>query len=476
MKNQISRIVLVIAAIIWCLGWLRLADAEITAGSKLFSCEGLNSIRDDLQAKKHPFTGAGPWTLSIVGINSSDVNDSKMEIEPKSAFNIVRKTLLEYTVSIKNADALIDSDRDLRRITCEAVVVRKAQTGVVAKPTGEPFCQLSVGFKPSGVDEWRPLEALKNAGRLKLIVVPSGNAEIGQINGTQAVVKRKKGDKTKTIVHLEILKDGQWTSQGDVELGLCQEAPVAASLSEPSQVETCISRQTKKCVGEEIKWFDSCGKEEATIEKCSAPKVCTNGQCVCTPMSYKGCSGKDVAWFDSCGNSGKIIETCSNNTECDHGQCITKVVTRATKNCLNGEVWWFNSNNQPTERAESCDAGYECKVGRCQRVFVKHHHKKCVNDEVYWYDSEDALDDRSESCRVGEKCENGECTKDLPPEISTEGFDESIDSKARKVAKALTLWCCQPGTKTKICEMRTVSVPGELCFCTDVRGDGYVCR
>ena len=55
-------------------------------------------------------------------------------------------------------------------------------------------------------------------------------------------------------------------------------------------------------------------------DKCQTGATCQNGACKCTEMVQKKCCGDNVCWFDSCGNQGAVVETCEYG--CGNGACL----------------------------------------------------------------------------------------------------------------------------------------------------------
>ena len=118
-----------------------------------------------------------------------------------------------------------------------------------------------------------------------------------------------------------------------------------------TQIPSCNSHASKRCVGNTIYWYDSCGKKEEEYKYCE--KGCRNGECVvaptCSPHSDKRCDGTDIYWYDSCGKREEIVKYCPNG--CKDGECVivsetAKIITTQKEKVSNPAL----SNNQQQEQ------------------------------------------------------------------------------------------------------------------------------
>ena len=87
---------------------------------------------------------------------------------------------------------------------------------------------------------------------------------------------------------------------------------------------------------------DACGEVVAELQDCTLVGYCSGGECVeaCVAQHDKRCVGNDVYWFDSCGAQGGPAEVCDDDEFCDgcqpedtacskEGQCVKAVIPRS---------------------------------------------------------------------------------------------------------------------------------------------------
>jgi hypothetical protein len=48
--------------------------------------------------------------------------------------------------------------------------------------------------------------------------------------------------------------------------------------------DTCTDHYSKKCVGNDVYWYDSCSAKQQLYQSCTANQTCTNGSCVNQPI------------------------------------------------------------------------------------------------------------------------------------------------------------------------------------------------
>ena len=91
--------------------------------------------------------------------------------------------------------------------------------------------------------------------------------------------------------------------------------------------------EEKRCVGNSIFWFDSCGKQQNWVKDCF--NGCLNGQCISNQPKqtlppppvyikhYKNtCNDNNLYWSDSNGVLNDLYKTCSDNNECTKDSCL----------------------------------------------------------------------------------------------------------------------------------------------------------
>lgn len=89
----------------------------------------------------------------------------------------------------------------------------------------------------------------------------------------------------------------------------------------------CVADVQKKCDGQSVYWYDSCGKRGDKVESCAVGTVCETGACVsnCTPHASKSCVGNHVFWFDACGGQESVAESCDDLQYCVNASCVKPV-------------------------------------------------------------------------------------------------------------------------------------------------------
>lgn len=160
------------------------------------------------------------------------------------------------------------------------------------------------------------------------------------------------------------------------------------------QQQQCTDHVEKKCDGNSVYWYDSCGSKQEAYENCDSNEICQNAKCVrvCdagfigSPM----CSGNTVVQQyqnSDCSTEIKTVESCTfscQNSQCVEPQCPS-VAPQPTSwsQCNNGEM--FRTN-------------YECNA-----------------DTSYQYraftETQDCECGTSNQCQYDETCNSNVCTQ-----------------------------------------------------------------
>ena len=211
----------------------------------------------------------------------------------------------------------------------------------------------------------------------------------------------------------------------------------------------CTSHFTKKCVGNAIYWFDSCGKQEDLVQTCGANQICQNAQCLTIACSTKSdcgtdgyinqpyCRGNSVyqdyvtytchnpgttSSYCSSSTTARLIQTCSTNQQCMNGRCETTTTCYPYyyKRCVGNHLYWFDSCNNQQELIQYCPAG--CEFDRCKSYWsiftptcVSHAYKLCVGNAIYWFDSCHNRQELVQQCPADQTCQYGQCVNIQPP-------------------------------------------------------------
>jgi uncharacterized repeat protein (TIGR01451 family) len=195
----------------------------------------------------------------------------------------------------------------------------------------------------------------------------------------------------------------------------------------------------KKCYGNDLYWYNSCGERGALFQDCGEDSVayqcsgnwlqkqatdrgCASDACFANTSSWanyqncgedsytgnykcsgnllqkekidKGCSSNscfsNTVWetYQNCADSGKI---------CQDGACVESCASE----CLAGEKKCSGTSGYQTcgnydsdlclewSSVKNCASGYSCSEegANCVLDCVSHSAKKCYNEDLYWYDS-----------------------------------------------------------------------------------------
>lgn len=156
---------------------------------------------------------------------------------------------------------------------------------------------------------------------------------------------------------------------------------------------TCQSHDSRKCYGNDVYWFDSCGKVEEIYERCEGNEKCENGRCVkLCDEGYIGstkCDGLNVVQQyqkKDCSTEWKIIESC--DKKCENGICISP----ECPTCPNPTEWSPCQDGKMERTIYYCDetTNYECKEKK------EIQDCSCSNDN---------------DCRDDEFCQDSVCKK-----------------------------------------------------------------
>ena len=225
----------------------------------------------------------------------------------------------------------------------------------------------------------------------------------------------------------------------------------------PNQ-QCCKAKAQTACVGNQLYWYDSCGKKgalkdacndgnECTVNTCNASKkACefpksTAPKCNCKPNSQMICESNTLYWADSCGVKGAKVQNCNDGDECTIDTCnasaqkcettpstLQKCLPcqpEAQKACLGGELVWLDSCGVQGEVADKCDDGDKCTIDSCDPTAVKctttpstekhclpclpQAELTCLGNDVWWLDSCGDKDIKAETCDDGDKCTIDSC-------------------------------------------------------------------
>ena len=139
--------------------------------------------------------------------------------------------------------------------------------------------------------------------------------------------------------------------------------------------EQCSDHVEKKCSGDSVYWYDSCGDKQEEYERCESDEVCQGSSCVrvCDEgfIGEKLCSGSEVVQqyqIADCSTEIKTIKQCESGCEnsiCTVPQCDICSVPTAWSQCADESMFRTNykcdssTNYKCVEftEDESCECG-----------------------------------------------------------------------------------------------------------------------
>lgn len=210
------------------------------------------------------------------------------------------------------------------------------------------------------------------------------------------------------------------------------------------QSSYCTSNYSKKCVGNSVYWFDSCGKQGGIVQSCSGYQTCLNGLCNDTnqaaqqsynPHALKGCVYNSVYWYDSYGTENDLYQNCnSTSATCSNGQCIGGKAATYTPPPPPPKGFTPPPYQQPSQPNP-----YQYKT-----TFIPHYKTDCFQNNIFWYDSAGGVQDVYKNCVDSDPCtldtcEKGQCKNEIKCggstcDVDTVEFAKSCPEQARTLA------------------------------------------
>lgn len=223
-------------------------------------------------------------------------------------------------------------------------------------------------------------------------------------------------------------------------------ALIALPSVETVDAQSCFVNSYQRCVGDNLYWFDSCGRQGTIFQPC--PNGCYNNSCLtynqnynynysynynCTYHAAQRCSGNNLYWFDSCGNQQDLAQYCSNG--CYNNYCqnynqnynynnYSNCTYHAYKLCQGNNVYWYDSCGNQQDLYSVCGGGQTCQYGQCAtyvqpivppvvppvNTYVPHSKTACYSGSIYWYDSLGAISGLYKNCIDSNSCTADTCS------------------------------------------------------------------
>ena len=193
---------------------------------------GFDELVKDLELRRAPYEGAGPWTLRYTG--SADPGKVRLELAPVAAFRVERRGAPgAFVVELADRAALRDG-RNAARIKY-AIRIEDDQ-GIGGG--GRTRCDIRVKFLSTYDDAPLDLEAAAKGDGAALTVwtEPAAAAELLRFEGTDAVFARNPGDATRAVAKLRFRNpSGDYSEFTSQPLDHCAPSPAIAPASLPSK-------------------------------------------------------------------------------------------------------------------------------------------------------------------------------------------------------------------------------------------------
>ncbi len=222
---------------------------------------------------------------------------------------------------------------------------------------------------------------------------------------------------------------------------------------EPSQADCSNPQHTKACVGQDVYWFDACGKRHDKVLSCPEGTTCLEAQCkpkgdgtcstVCSFGAKRCKAGNQIEMCqrDQQGCSvWRDLETCPNGNVCRNGGCFNPNEGNSnnqgnqnnggcTNECQPNAVQCLGSAYQTCAQgtdgcyrwgqAVACPSGQTCKDGRCQPTSgpcqneCNLGHQRCLSNQYQVCEKVGECNTwgQPQSCGSGQQC------KATPPTI-----------------------------------------------------------
>lgn len=194
--------------------------------------------------------------------------------------------------------------------------------------------------------------------------------------------------------------DDVWYCRSSGTWGLSDSCEVGCS-NAVCEEETCESNVDRKCYGNSVYWYDSCGDRGNEYERCDSDEECQRDRCVKTYsegfIGEKLCSGLNVVqqYLNQDGSTDiRTVETCDYGcqySQCLEPECPTLPLPTAWSQCQDSKMSRTNYkcgsstsfNSVPFTEEESCECGVDsqcqyneaCEGSICEPV-------ECAEDEI----------------------------------------------------------------------------------------------
>jgi len=193
------------------------------------------------------------------------------------------------------------------------------------------------------------------------------------------------------------------------------------------------------------------GSKFKVVDGYNCPKVLSPITCyknTCSSQDIKKCSGNDIYWYDSCGSKKNLYKECASDEVCQNAQCV-KIECDCNVDCGNsgfiGDAFCKNS-----------DVYKNYKTFTCQNPGTSS--SKCVDSTapVLWY-----------ACDNGQTCSGGTCIDvvcNSNSDCGSNGYVDGLFCQGNNVYQNYTSYTCNnAGTAQSYCSNNTESQLKQTC-------------
>ncbi|MHB8871906.1 MAG: hypothetical protein ACYC5G_05630, partial [Candidatus Doudnabacteria bacterium] len=256
--------------------------------------------------------------------------------------------------------------------------------------------------------------------------------------------------------------------------------------------QNCSSHYSKRCLGNDVYWYDSCGNQEGVFQDCTTTnKVCNNGVCENVNIACSSAS--------QCGTTGYIGSPfCMGNSTYQNYKTYT---------CLNpGTANSVCSDSTTAKLKTNCAANQTCSLGVCENVNIACSNNTacgtngytgspfCQNGDVYQnyrtytcnnpgtansVCSDSTAPQLKTNCALGQTCANGSCTNvtiacSNNTACGTNGYIGSPFCQSGNVYQNYKTYTCNnPGTANSSCSESTSAQLKNTCTSDETCSNGF---
>jgi uncharacterized repeat protein (TIGR01451 family) len=256
-------------------------------------------------------------------------------------------------------------------------------------------------------------------------------------------------------------------------------------------ISKCTDHASKKCAGNTVYWYDSCGNKQELVQTCSQNQTCSNGACIDQPIAcstdaqcgtnaFTGspfCQGNNVYQnyiTYKCNSAGTPASYCSNSTVSQLKASCTANQTCSNGSCINQTI--------------ACSTNSQCGTngvigspfcGQNGDVYQTYRTYTCNNPGTPQSTCSQADNNQLKTnCTANQTCSNGSCTNQTiacstSSQCGTNAFTGSPFCQGNSIYQNyLTYTCNNAGTPTSYCSNSTAAQKKNDCTGNQICNNG----